>query len=287
MPVAAGEGGERHAAVIIIGPHVQAPLAGRAAARLRSVARRVRGRRQGESASSPTETPAPAAETGCEKVPAAKPKDVKVAKPTEKLKKGKTYVARVLTNCGEFDITLDPARAPRTGGSFKTLVDKRFYDGLSFHRIVAGFVIQGGDPEGDGNGGPGYQIVEPPPQDLTYSKGVVAMAKAETEPGGHVGEPVLRRHRRGRRAAARLRAARQGHEGPGRRRQDRRRRGRAGREAAAADRHPPDPHHRILSAISAPPAATPPAASTAASKPGPSTSGRRARCRPRCRPRSP
>ena len=120
-------------------------------------------------------------------MPAAKPKDVKVAKPTEKLKKGKTYVARVLTNCGEFDITLDPKRAPRTGGSFKTLVDKRFYDGLSFHRIVAGFVIQGGDPEGDGNGGPGFQIVEPPPQDLTYSKGVVAMAKTETEPGGHLG----------------------------------------------------------------------------------------------------
>jgi peptidyl-prolyl cis-trans isomerase B (cyclophilin B) len=137
-----------------------------------------------EQASSPTETPAPAAETGCEKVPAAKPKDVKVPKPTEKLKKGKTYIARVLTNCGEFDITLDPARAPRTGGSFKTLVDKRFYDGLSFHRIVAGFVIQGGDPEGTGNGGPGFQIVEPPPQDLTYSKGVVAMAKAETDPAG-------------------------------------------------------------------------------------------------------
>ena len=137
-----------------------------------------------EQASSPTDTPAPAAETGCEKVPAAKPKNVKLPKPTETLKKGKTYVARVLTNCGEFDITLDPARAPRTGGSFKTLVDKRFYDGLSFHRIVAGFVIQAGDPQGDGNGGPGFQIVEPPPQDLTYSKGVVAMAKAETDPAG-------------------------------------------------------------------------------------------------------
>ena len=135
-----------------------------------------------KAASSPTETPAPAA-TGCEKVPAAKPKAVKVAKPTAKLKKGKTYVARVLTNCGEFDITLDP-RSPRTGGSFKTLVDKRFYDGLSFHRIVAGFVIQGGDPSGDGNGGPGFKIVEAPPQDLTYSKGTVAMAKAETDPAG-------------------------------------------------------------------------------------------------------
>src|SRR3954469_1003852 len=119
-----------------------------------------------EQASSPTETPAPAAATGCEKVPAAKPKDVKVAKPTAKLKKGKTYVARVLTNCGEFDITLDPDRSPRTGGSFKTLVDKHFYDGLSIHRIVAGFVIQGGDPNGDGSGGPRSSIHEGAPTDL-------------------------------------------------------------------------------------------------------------------------
>jgi len=132
----------------------------------------------------PTEEPAAAAPAGCEKVPAPKPKDVEVAKPAAELKKGRTYVARVLTNCGEFEITLDAKRAPKTGGSFKTLVDKRFYDGLSFHRIVAGFVIQGGDPSGDGNGGPGYQIVEPPPQDLTYTKGVVAMAKAETDPAG-------------------------------------------------------------------------------------------------------
>jgi peptidyl-prolyl cis-trans isomerase B (cyclophilin B) len=137
-----------------------------------------------EKASSPTETSAPAAETGCEKVPPAKPKHVTLPKPTAKLKKGKTYVARVLTNCGEFDITLDPDHSPRTGGSFKTLVDKRFYDGLSFHRIVAGFVIQAGDPSGDGNGGPGYKIVEAPPQDLTYGKGIVAMAKAETDPAG-------------------------------------------------------------------------------------------------------
>jgi peptidyl-prolyl cis-trans isomerase B (cyclophilin B) len=140
-----------------------------------------------KAASSPTETPAPSAETGCEKVPAAKPKNVTLSKPTAKLKKGKTYVARVLTNCGEFEITLDPDRSPRTGGSFKTLVDKRFYDGLSFHRIVAGFVIQGGDPKGDGSGGPGYSITEAPPQDLTYGKGVVAMAKTETEAAGTSG----------------------------------------------------------------------------------------------------
>src|SRR4051812_3104937 len=70
-----------------------------------------------KAASKPTATDTPAAgqDAGCEKVPAAKPKDVKLPKPTAELKKGKTYVARVLTNCGEFDITLDPKRAPRTG----------------------------------------------------------------------------------------------------------------------------------------------------------------------------
>src|SRR4051812_18232179 len=140
-----------------------------------------------KAAGAPTETPTASAATGCEKVPAAKPKNVKVAKPTAKLEKGKTYVASVITNCGEFDITLDPARAPRTGGSFKTLADRHFYDGLSIHRIVAGFVIQGGDPKGDGSGGPGYTITEAPPQDLSYSKGVVAMAKTATEPAGTSG----------------------------------------------------------------------------------------------------
>jgi cyclophilin family peptidyl-prolyl cis-trans isomerase len=143
-----------------------------------------------ETAATPEPTPEEAAapaEGGCEKVPAAKPKDVEVAKPTEELKAGTTYVARVLTNCGEFEITLDSKRAPRTGGSFKTLVEKNFYDGLPFHRIVAGFVIQGGDPKGDGSGGPGFSVTEAPPDDLAYSKGVVAMAKTATDPAGTSG----------------------------------------------------------------------------------------------------
>jgi len=150
------------------------------------------GEDEEKAASTPTpagtETPAPAEEAGCEKVPAAKPrKAAKLPKPKEELQAGKTYVARVLTSCGEFEITLDPKRAPRTGGSFKSLVDKRFYDGLAFHRIVAGFVIQGGDPAGNGSGGPGYTVVEAPPDDLTYSKGVVAMAKTATDPAGASG----------------------------------------------------------------------------------------------------
>ena len=86
-------------------------------------------------------------------------------------------MATVDTTCGEFEITLDAKRAPITGGSFKYLADKKFFDGLRFHRIVPDFVIQGGDPEGTGNGGPGYSVEEAPPSDLTYDKYIVAMAK--------------------------------------------------------------------------------------------------------------
>ena len=125
--------------------------------------------------------------TGCEQAGKAAPKDVELKKPKERLERGKTYVATVRTNCGDFEITLDPKRAPKTGGSFKYLVDEGFYDGLGFHRIVPGFVIQGGDPAGDGSGGPGYSVVEAPPQDLAYTKGVVAMAKTQIEDPGTSG----------------------------------------------------------------------------------------------------
>jgi peptidyl-prolyl cis-trans isomerase B (cyclophilin B) len=141
-----------------------------------------------ESEATPDATEAPAsASQGCEKVDPAEPKDVKIAKPKGELDPSKTYKASVLTNCGQFVITLDAKRAPKTGGSFKALVDEKFYDGLAFHRIVPGFVIQGGDPKGDGSGGPGYSVTEAPPQDLQYTKGVVAMAKTQTEAAGTSG----------------------------------------------------------------------------------------------------
>ena len=133
-------------------------------------------------------TDAPGAASGCEAVDAPDPKgEGDLPKPKAKLDRSKTYVATVSTNCGDFEITLDAKQAPRTGGSFKELADKGFYDGTMFHRIVAGFVIQGGDPKGDGTGGPGYSVVEPPPGGLSYTKGVVAMAKTDTEPEGTSG----------------------------------------------------------------------------------------------------
>jgi cyclophilin family peptidyl-prolyl cis-trans isomerase len=139
--------------------------------------------------STPEPEPPSAAETaGCESVEAPAPKDdADLPKPKEKLEAGGSYVATVVTSCGEFKIQLDPKQAPRTGGSFKYLADKGFYDGLTFHRIVAGFVIQGGDPRGDGTGGPGYTVVEKPPGGLQYVKGVVAMAKGGNEPAGASG----------------------------------------------------------------------------------------------------
>ena len=118
----------------------------------------------------------------------SKPKgEGKLPKPKAALTAGKTYVATVSTNCGDFEITLDAEQSPKTGGSFKSLADKGFYDGTTFHRIVKDFVIQGGDPKGDGTGGPGFSVVEPPPQDLVYTKGVVAMAKTGAEPAGTSG----------------------------------------------------------------------------------------------------
>ena len=141
----------------------------------------------GEAAATPapTEEAAPA---GCEAAEDPKPKgEGELAKPKDRLAAGKTYVATVSTNCGDFEITLDPEQSPKTGASFKALADDGFYDGTTFHRIVAGFVIQGGDPKGDGTGGPGYSVVEAPPQDLLYEKGVVAMAKTGAEAAGTSG----------------------------------------------------------------------------------------------------
>lgn len=125
---------------------------------------------------------------GCENVEAPTPREEGTLKaPTEKLSKSKTYIATVSTTCGDFKIELDAKRAPITAGNFKYLADEKFYDGLNFHRIVSGFVIQGGDPAGSGSGGPGYSVEEAPPSDLTYEPGIVAMAKTGDEPAGTSG----------------------------------------------------------------------------------------------------
>jgi peptidyl-prolyl cis-trans isomerase B (cyclophilin B) len=110
-----------------------------------------------------------------------------VPRPTDRLDPAKRYVVTLATNCGAIAIQLDVKRAPKTTASFAYLVKRGFYNDLTFHRVAANFVIQGGDPNGDGSGGPGYRIVERPPADLQYTRGTVAMAKTETDPAGASG----------------------------------------------------------------------------------------------------
>jgi peptidyl-prolyl cis-trans isomerase B (cyclophilin B) len=100
---------------------------------------------------------------------------------------GQTHSVVVKTNKGDFTFDLATKISPCTTASFAGLVEKGFFDGLTFHRIVPGFVIQGGDPEGNGMGGPGYSVVDAPPKDTKYEKGLVAMAKTQTEPAGTSG----------------------------------------------------------------------------------------------------
>jgi cyclophilin family peptidyl-prolyl cis-trans isomerase len=85
------------------------------------------------------------------------------------------YEATIVTGKGEIVVTLDAASAPRTVNNFVTLAQEGFYDGLTFHRVEPEFVVQGGDPTGTGQGGPGYVI--PPEIGLEHVKGAVAMAR--------------------------------------------------------------------------------------------------------------
>jgi cyclophilin family peptidyl-prolyl cis-trans isomerase len=147
---------------------------------------------QPTASAAPTEEATPAANEflpeGCENVEKPEAKAIGELKaPTEKLSASKTYVATIATTCGDIEVTLDAKDSPITGGSFKYLADQKFFDGTTFHRVVPEFVIQGGDPAGDGSGGPGYSVEEAPSESLKYEEGVVAMAKTGAEAAGTSG----------------------------------------------------------------------------------------------------
>jgi peptidyl-prolyl cis-trans isomerase B (cyclophilin B) len=131
------------------------------------------------------ETTSEALPAGCSQIAAPKPKQVELAAPEQDLTGPAT--ATVETSCGSFTIALDTARAPRTASSFAYLARSGVYDDTAFHRIILGFVVQGGDPTGMGSGGPGYTVDEQPPRNLSYTRGIVAMAKTEVEPPGRSG----------------------------------------------------------------------------------------------------
>jgi cyclophilin family peptidyl-prolyl cis-trans isomerase len=96
----------------------------------------------------------------------------------------KRYTATMDTSLGEIVIALDPVKAPKTVNSFVFLALNHYYDGVIFHRIINGFVCQGGDPTGTGTGGPGYQFADELPKPGQYQIGSVAMANAGPNTNG-------------------------------------------------------------------------------------------------------
>ena len=142
-----------------------------------------------------------------------------------------------MTSHGNFTVEIDPVSAPCNGDSMVDLAKDGFFDGTRFHRIVPGFIIQGGDPTATGNGGSGYTTIDAPKPDTAYTKGVVAMAKSQYEQPGTGGQPVLHRHRGQREPPARLRRGGEGRRRHGRGREDRQARQRAHRGPDREDRH--------------------------------------------------
>lgn len=125
--------------------------------------------------------------SGCTPVDLPQAATRSAPKPTAPLAAGKHYDVTFETNCGSFTVRLDQAQSPKAAASIVSLVDHGFFDDTIFHRIVVGFVIQGGDPTQTGSGGPGYSTVDKPPTGASYVHGVVAMAKTGAEPAGTAG----------------------------------------------------------------------------------------------------
>src|SRR5271166_6510588 len=96
----------------------------------------------------------------------------------------KRYVATMTTSHGSMVIALDPLAAPKAVNSFVFLARWHYFDGIVFHRVIPGFVLQGGDPTGTGTGGPGYQFADELPKPGRYELGSLAMANAGPDTNG-------------------------------------------------------------------------------------------------------
>ena len=96
----------------------------------------------------------------------------------------KRYTVEMDTSMGSMTIALDVAAAPRTVNNFVVLARYHYYDGVTFHRVIRGFVCQGGDPTGTGRGGPGYRFADELPEPGSYELGSLAMANAGPNTNG-------------------------------------------------------------------------------------------------------
>jgi len=106
------------------------------------------------------------------------------AAPAMSVDKNATYTAYMKTSKGDITIALDPKQAPKTVNNFVFLSKQGFYNGLTFHRVIPEFMIQGGDPTGTGSGGPGYSFPDELPTAGQYKIGSVAMANAGPDTNG-------------------------------------------------------------------------------------------------------
>ena len=96
----------------------------------------------------------------------------------------KRYTAEMVTSKGTMVIALDPIAAPMTVNNFVVLARYHYFDGIHFHRVIPGFVLQGGDPDGNGTGGPGYKFADELPKPGRYELGSLAMANAGPNTNG-------------------------------------------------------------------------------------------------------
>ena len=134
-----------------------------------------------KQAAAPPQTTTDAA--GCRSVTPPAGKARTESKPTKQLDQAKTYDVVVTTNCGDFTIGLAVKTSPATTASFASLAQKGFFDGTKFHRVIPGFMIQGGDPNTKtsnraiyGQGGPGYTI-KGEMNDTPHKRGILSMAR--------------------------------------------------------------------------------------------------------------
>ena len=123
--------------------------------------------------------------TECPAADGSSPKRQKFdAPPPMCIDPAKRYTATMETSLGTLVIALDAAAAPLTVNNFVFLARYHYYDGVTFHRVIKGFVCQGGDPEGTGRGGPGYRLADELPKSGRYEVGSLAMANAGPNTNG-------------------------------------------------------------------------------------------------------